>query len=533
VRRRLRFAAPVVALALAASCASSGSDEDAGGSATTVGGAATPTETCTAERVGGSIDIGTAGLPPGIDPIATTGSASTGGIELAQFYDTLMRYDPESGTYEPRVAESLEADAQSKVWTLTLRDGVTFGNGDPLTADTVKTSIERYQQLNRGPYKNLAVQIETMEVRDPKTVVFTLKQPWAGFAFTLANGPGMIVNPAVVAERGDTFATNPTGAGVGAYEFVRYAQGEELVYKAKADHWDGPVCIEELRFKPFVADPGRYEAFENGQYQAAYLRDPLIVSQSFDDGVAGLDTYQNSQTVLLLNGGASPSPVNDPKLRQAVAKAINVEQLNERVFAGSGDAETSIIGSGSRYADGQAGPGYDLPGATQLVGEVKAGGWNGNLSLTCAQSSEEVALTLQAQLNAAGMNINISLVPDFSALVDQVGVKKQFDLACWGLNGLDEGLWATYNSSLVSTSPSNYGGLKDPAIDAAMDELRIATDDDATKAALADLQKALTATVPTVPLFHGFNRVIHTPEVVGITPTGNSLVFFDSAFLEQ
>jgi peptide/nickel transport system substrate-binding protein len=527
--RAIKFVAPMMAMALAVSCASS-SDEGEGAAPSAPPSEAS--ETCTAERVGGSIRVGTAGLPAGIDPVATTGSASTGGIELIQFYDTLMRYDVASGTYEPRVAESLESDAEDRVWTMTLREGVTFGNGDPLTADAVKASLERYQELSRGPYKNLALKIETMEVRDDRTIAFTLVEPWAGFPFTLANGPGMIVNPAVVAEKGDGFALDPTGAGVGAYEFVSYAANEELVYAAKDDHWAGPVCVEELAFAPIVADQGRYEAFQAGQFDAAYLRDPMLIQQSMDDGVGGFDTYQNSQTVLLFNGGASESPANDVTVRRAVAHAIDADQLKQRVFEGAGAAQTSIIGPGSRYADGQEGPAYDLAEASALVEEAKGNGWDGNLDLVCAQSSEDVALTLQAQLAAAGMTVTIVPQPDFTALVDQVGVKKQFDIACWGLNGLDEGLWATLNSSLVSTSPSNYGGLAAPAVDEAMDELRVATDDAASETALADLQDALNDAVPTVPLFHGYNRVVHTGELVGITQTGNSLVFFNTAFLE-
>ena len=529
--RRSTFVALILVVALVGACGGSDGDGSAEGPGQT-SGTSSPSETCTAEHVGGTVTAGVTGLPTGVDPVAATGSGSTGGIELAQFYDTLMRYDPDSGTYEPRVAESLEANDDDTVWTMTLRPDVTFGNGDPLTADAVKASIERYQELSKGPYKNLALKIKQMEVRDDKTIVFTLTEPWTGFPFTLANGPGMIVNPAIVAQKGEGFAADPTGAGVGAYELVSFAPNEELVYRAKSDYWGGPVCIEELRFRPLAADSGRYEAFQTGEFQAAFLRDPLQISMSMDDDVAGFDTYSNAQTVLLFNGGASESAVNAVELRKAIAQAMNVEALNERAFEGAGNAETSVIGSGSRFADGLEGLPFDTDGASDAVTKAKSQGWDGSLSLTCAQSQQEVALTLEAQLEAVGISIDLNLVPDFSTLINEVGVKKEFDLACWGFNGLDEGLWATLNSSLVSTSPANYGGLKDPGIDAAMDELRVANDEAGTKAALDDLQGAMNDAVPAVPLFHGYNRVIHADDLVGITPTANSLVFFSSAFLK-
>lgn len=88
--------------------------------------------------------MSTVGSPVGLDPVGQPSSAGTGGNEVTALFDTLMRYDAGSNTYEPQVAESMEDDGTGLVWTMKLRPDVTFGNGDPLTAEDVVTSIERH-----------------------------------------------------------------------------------------------------------------------------------------------------------------------------------------------------------------------------------------------------------------------------------------------------------------------------------------------------------------------------------------------------
>src|SRR5690606_23979230 len=144
-------------------------------------------------------------------------------------YDTLVRYDQDSGEFVPQVAESLEPNADFTEWTLTLRSGVTFGNGDPLTTDAVRTSVERHRDpANRSTASYRAATVRRMRIVDDLTMVFELDRPWATFPYLLAERPGMVVNPAVLAERGaEGLNTDPTGAGVGPYEAARYAPGEE------------------------------------------------------------------------------------------------------------------------------------------------------------------------------------------------------------------------------------------------------------------------------------------------------------------
>jgi peptide/nickel transport system substrate-binding protein len=490
-------------------------------------------DTCTADRAGGSLTVGMASQPASLDPAKIQGAATTGGIELLQFYDALMRYDQETGEYVPGVAESLEPDATFQTWTLTLRPDVTFGNGDPFDAAAVKASIERYMATATGTYKTLAAQIASIAVVDDLTLTISLGSPWAAFPFTLANTPGMIVNTKVAQAAGDGFGSNPTGAGAGPFEFASMAPGEEIVMSGKTDYWGGPVCIEQLRFVPSVLEQGRYEAFETGEFDAVWLRDPEIVQQTEADGIGGYTTYQNVQNVLLFNAGVSESPANDVLVRQAVSHIIDQAQIAERAWGAAGNPTSAVLGENSRYNVGLEGPQVDPAAAAGLIEQAKAAGWDGKLRVVCASTAEDVAITIESQLVAAGIDVELNLVADLSQLIDTVMNKKTFDAACWGMNILDDGLWATLNNNLASTVVgTNFGAFADAEMDTALAALRVADTEDEILAAMEIVQDRWTAAVPGVVLNAGAVRTVYAADVHGIVRTGNSLVFFGGAYVD-
>jgi peptide/nickel transport system substrate-binding protein len=485
---------------------------------------------CTADRQGGSIDIGLSVEPASFDPAFVAGSAATGTEPLNQIYDTLMQYDGETGEYVPRVAESLEPDDTFANWTLTLREGVTFGNGDPLTAEAVKASIERFTELSTGPAANLSGKITEIEVVDELTAVFHLDQPWAGFPHTLAIQAGMIVNTALADAAGEAFGADPTGAGVGAYELGSYAPEEEIVLTARDDYWDGPVCLETLRFVPQPVDATRFEAFEADDLDVTYLRDARVVDASAEE--SGIDYFVNAANVILLNAGiGAPSPTNDVNVRRGLQLALDVEAINDRANEGAGFPTSAGIAEGSVHYTGIEGPQQDVAEATRLLDQAKADGWNGTVRLICDNNRRDVALAIEGQWEAAGAQVEVEYTPDFNALINTVLVNQDFDASCWGQNIADELPWAGISNTLYSTSPSNYGGIVDAEMDEAIDALRVAATDDDVAAALATIQERWTATAPTLVLTAGNERTIYDDDVAGLEGTSNGIVFYDDAYL--
>lgn len=535
-RSMLKALGALITLMLTAAACGGGADDASLKQGSTPSGDAAESGDCPAGS-GGTLRVAESVQVAGFDPFLTTGTASTGGNQLAAVFDTLMRYDQESGTYEPHVAESLEPNASFDEWTLTLRDGVAFGNGDPLDADAVISSIERYQsEDNTSSYRNLALFIEEMEALDESTIQFRLNRQWAGFPFLLANGGGMIVNTDIADALGEDFGLSPQGAGVGPFEMVRYSGDEEIVLAAKDDYWAGEVCIDELVFEIIADETTRWDAFRNGEVDIAYLRTPTLIAQGIDDGYDSVTSLSSATNVLTFNiaGGTRTPATGDVRVRLAAAYAVDVEALDDRLNEGTGIPSKSAVAEVSQYAGDIEPLPYDLDRAKELVDEAKrTGGWDGSVSLACDRNREDLGLALQAQLNAAGFDTKLDILPDLNALVDRVMVKKDYEMACWGGNIIDEAISTILINPLHSTSSGNYSQFSEPEMDEALDQLIIASTPDEIRTALDRVQEVWNTTMPFLPLEALETRTFFHEHVEGLRPNSNGVVFYDRVSLNR
>lgn len=532
--RVLRVVGVVALLAtVGAACGTSG--QDAGSPGTSTGGSA-PSEQCTAERVGGSAAMAVYSEIQGLDPLGPADKAANGGSELAALFDTLIMWDSATGGWKPQVAQSLEPDPSLTRWTLKLRPGIKFGNGDPLTTAAVRWTIELHQSdKNKQTTKSLATMIKGIEVVDDLTMVLTLGQAWGDFPYVLSSDIGMVVNPAVYSSMTpEQFALNPNGGGVGAYEVERYAPGDQLLLKAKSSYWGGPVCIQQLKFVAIKGAGPTYDAFKKGEVQVAFVREPLVIERAREDGVNSFSNYHNLGEMLLFN--AKAGPLADVRLRQAVVAALDPQMINQRANEGAAPASSAVISPQDKLLDpGVPGPATDPALARRLVDEVKAQtGWDGTVKFVCdnAPVRVETAIAAEAQLEAVGFKVDLQNAHPVGDTVKQVTADRNFDLACWGLAPA-QNLWPTFDRYFRSDSSGNLGGFADPAVDKALDELRLAANPDAVRTALGHLQEAWNRSVPSAVLWAAEEFVAIAPQLKGIEMDRTTIVRFEHAFLQK
>src|SRR5216117_2738135 len=182
-------------------------------------------------------------------------SAETSGIItpfmfLYALHDALVKPMP-GNPMAPSLAESWTAAPDGLSYEFVLRRGVKFHNGDLLTAEDVKFSLERYRGAAAGPFK---LRIESVDVLDPHRIRFRFKQPWPDFMTfygTMATGAGWIVPKKYVEKVGDEgFKKAPVGAG--PYKFVSFTPGVELVLEANEHYWRKVPNVKRLVFKSVV-----------------------------------------------------------------------------------------------------------------------------------------------------------------------------------------------------------------------------------------------------------------------------------------
>jgi peptide/nickel transport system substrate-binding protein len=517
------------AAALAAACGDggdSGSGQD--------GEATAARESCDAQVAGGTLTFATGSPTVGLDPTQVFGAASTGGIEGTALFDTLLRYDPETGDYVPQVAESFEQTGDLE-WTVILRDGITFGNGKALTAADLVANLDRMKAAQVSSAA-LAALIDGIEVVDDRTAVYQLAQPWGEFPYFLAEEGGMIVDVAVADQRGaDGFNSNPQGAGVGPYEFERFAPGEEVVLTAKDDYWGGPVCIETLRFISPGGAQAALDAMRSQEIDAAFMTDPMVASEAGEAGLDVDEVISGAGSVLLLNQGAhgTTGPTHDLRVRQAVVAALDVDLIEERVSNGEGLATSSLVWEDQAIHPDVPGPVFDPDRATELVEEAKAAGWDGRVDLLCGDTpdAQERSLVIEGLLEAVGMTVGVETL-DSPTLFDRVANQGDYDIACWGGNIPDASPWATVLTQYSSDSPANRVGLADPDMDAALVGLREATDASERRDAMAGVQEAWNETTPAAILTAQQWFIVTSSRVHGVVMTRDAIPMFHVAFLE-
>ncbi|MCB0995293.1 MAG: ABC transporter substrate-binding protein [Acidimicrobiales bacterium] len=504
---------------------------------------------CDATQAGTEVTMGMFSETRGLDPVVTSGSGVTGGIENAAIYDVLLYWNPETAAYEGQTAESISSNDDFTVWTLTLKPDITFANGDPYDAEAVKFSIERFMDPeNRSVNLGFVSKIASIDVVDDLTLEFTLSDPWAGFPWVLADEPGMVVSPRAFEELGaEELNLNPVDAGAGPYQIDHFEPGNEIVLTARDNYWGGPVCIETLRFVRIAGAPATYEAYQNGELQAAFLREPRVIQDARDNGddANSILAAQASGGLMLLNIGLGEStPVTrDVRLRQAIAYAVDPDFMNERANGGTGKPNKGILDPDlSRYwTENQVPIPFDADKAAELVEEVKADGingeepWDGTIRLAChnAPSRIDWAVAAQALLERVGFTVEVDNDGNIADLITQIRANHDFDIACWGINVHDSTITTAFENRFRSTSGSNEVGLKDERMDAILDDFAVAQTDEDFKAAFDAMQELWNEIVPSVQYETVEEMIIFTPEVQGVKQTQATIILFDDAYIAE
>src|SRR5262249_540710 len=206
--------------------------------------------------------------PTWFDPAETPG-IGTPFMILYALHDALVKPMP-GYAMAPGLAESWSLSKDGLVYEFVLRQGVRFHNGEPVTADDVKFSFERYRG---AAARMLKERVAVVEIVDPGPVRFRLKEPWPDFMTyygSLATGAGWIVPRKYLEKVGDDgFKKAPVGAG--PYRFVSFSPGIELVLEANPGYWRKAPAVKRLVLKAVLDESTRLAMLKRGEADIVYL----------------------------------------------------------------------------------------------------------------------------------------------------------------------------------------------------------------------------------------------------------------------
>ncbi|MGJ3510042.1 ABC transporter substrate-binding protein [Enemella sp. A6] len=479
-------------------------------------------------RDGGTLTIAGQIEPRSLDPIVTIAAPTTGGIEMINIFDTLLRYDAATGELVPQLAESIANNDDYTEFTLTLRDGVKFSDGTPVDAEAVVWSLKRYSSAKNAPEGVLWNEnVKDVRAADNKTVVITLAERFPSFPNMLSTGPGMIV--AKASDAGGQF--KPIGAG--PFVLKEHTVGEHIVLAANRNYWGGKPRLAELRTVALGSQDTGLEALDSGQVQAVFLSSPDLVVQRLKAGQRGYLNYTSSWGVTRINA-AKGRPGADIRVRTAIALAINPQQLADRAYGGAGDIGTSIFSKQSKwYNEDSDRLGYDPEKARKLLDEAKADGYDGSFVYNVGPDPKmrDMALALKAQWEAVGFRVEIDAArsnSDFQARQ----ISGDYDVSRSALNIREFDPYSKFDAALRTGGGQLLGMATSPERDAILDEVKAAATDEDMKAAIAKLEKQIAQEVPYVPHIHSWEFITWNDTVHEVTGAANAMLLFDKAWIE-
>lgn len=462
-----------------------------------------------------------------LDPAITTGGAY-GYIGLP--FSGLVRLS-QGLQVEPDLAESWQISPTGEVYTFTLRAGLTFADGKPLTAEDFRLSWERaadpklesettrtYLGDILGVNEKLDGQAETirgLNVIDERTLVVTLDAPKSYFLAKLTYPTGFVIDVAQAEKDPEGWFYKPNASG--PFTIKEYREGEAFVYERNDSYYTPAKSRYIIFLLNRVGDP--VSMFEAGEVDLAY---PLLSAiPSLEDPGNPLNSSLQSTTELCtsyLYFNNTLAPMDDPNVRKALALAIDREKLNEQFSDGMNVLSDSLLPPGMPgYTSGQPVPQYDPAAAREALKASKYAGQMPTLKYVSMGRAGSEDPLIDAIISMWRKELGIKVEVQF---IDPEVFAKTVQEA--GGHIVDGGWCADYPDPqnfldiLFHTgSEFNHPPYSNPAVDALLEQARTEVDPAARLALYQQADRLLLEDFAALPLWSGQTFLLVNPELKG------------------
>ncbi|HEX5454717.1 MAG TPA: ABC transporter substrate-binding protein [Stellaceae bacterium] len=341
-----------------------------------------------------------------LDPADTLGIISPFMI-LYALHDAMVKPLP-GNSRAACLAESWTTSKDNLTHDFVVRDGVHFHNGEPVTAEDVKFSYERYRG---AAHELMKKQVASIEALDKRHVRFHMKKAWPDFLtfYSSASGAGWIVPKKYVEKVGDAgFKQHPIGAG--PYKFVSFNPGVELVLEAFDGYWRKTPAVKQLVMKVIPDEATRLAALKRGEVDIAYsIRGELADELRKTPGLKLEPVVLQAPNWLYFPEQWDPkSPWHDLRVRQAANFAIDREGMSKALFLGYCKVtNNAVVPYTFEYYWQPPKAVYDPEQAKKLMAEAgHAGGFDAGL-MYCDSSYANMAEVSVNNLAAIGISVKL------------------------------------------------------------------------------------------------------------------------------
>ncbi|MCR5342039.1 MAG: ABC transporter substrate-binding protein [Butyrivibrio sp.] len=474
-------------------------------------------------------------------------------------FDTLFKVvkaSDGSSSIEKSLVQDYDVSEDGLTYNFTLREGVVFSDGTPLTADDVKFTFERMLTLPDSEQTDYGISIEGadalmegkadeltgIKVEDDTHFSITLMEPFAGFLAMLATPSTVIYSRSIVTSAGDDFGIVPEKTiGSGPYIVTEWERGAGLKFEYNPLYWGEEPSVKKVSIR--VMDASSMDmAFQKGDLDIidCLMIDSAVVDSTYKtqykDNIVSVDRL--GLNYLMLN--EKIEPLNDPKVRKAIQMAIDRESILQSIYGGDGKIEDGAYPSGC-LGYSQANQGwlkYDPDGAKKLLEEAGyPDGFDMEISLDSdgTDAAKNVVQIMAQNLQDAGINATIKNYDHASWLELRNSGEMPSFLAKWLLdyNDPDNIIYTFFGSKDNTVIRSN--NYTDTDVMNRIAAARGIINEKERMAEYADLEKKLVQDDAVwVPLFSLKHLYVKSDRVAEFTPhwAGWSDIYFTGVTLK-
>ena len=564
---RLRFGALLAAGAIAiAACGGSTATQApaTGAPASAEPGASTPAEG--GIKPGGTLVVAIPGDIKRTDPALIDDSNTS--YVMQQVMEGLVSLQPgTTGELKPALAESWELSPDGLTYTFKIREGVKFHDGTDVDAAAVKYNYDRWlnfpSELQDYSYYAGAVfggygdtsNIASTAAPDANTFTITLKSPVSSFLLSQTLTPFTISSPTALQNgKADNTVTDVTQIpyaqggegsmiGTGPFKFKNWTLGDSVTIEKNPDYWnaDEAAILDEIVFKPVAEEAQRLNGLSTGELDLVQTVAPIDIEAIKANTELQVIDRGESCNLFHLAMNQTHKLVSNPKIREAIAYAINKQALIDAFYAGQGVAADNWMPPGTQYYKALNLPTYDPDKAKALIAE-----------------SGETDLTLEFWYPS---DVTRPYMPDpkgiFEAIsrdLEAVGFTIVPNTATWNPDYLDAEFAGNYPAWLIGWTcdwagpdnflrtaffnyvdgqPSTEFAYKNDELDQTMSAALAATDDATAQQLWEKAQDLIRADIPTVPLVSSTPPGAARADVKGFVGSGALNEYLNTVWLDR
>jgi peptide/nickel transport system substrate-binding protein len=381
-----------------------------------------------------------------------------------QIYQTLYTVTPNGKGVQPMLATSYKVSADKKTYTFTLRQGVKFSTGQPMTSADVKFSIDQARAAAKG-WGYIDTAIKSVDAPTPSTVVVNLKYPWAPLLADLSLFSNGIV-PANYGGKSETAFYNAP-VGTGPFKWDYWHKGSALKLVRNPNYWEpGKPYLNSVTWTDTPSDNTRELQLKGGQAQIDEFPAWSTVASLKTTPNVTMNLFNSTRTDYLAFNETS-KPFQDMHVRRAISLAVNRAALVKAVLFGNGKPANSIFPPQvPYYQPATQGLQFDLNAAKQEMAKSSVPNGFSTTILVSSGFSDDltIATILQSELKPLGINLKIQQLDPNTANTNQQNLKYDMTLTYWTMDIPDPDELATFAVDPKSGARSFFTAYNNPTV---------------------------------------------------------------------